>query len=370
MKKRSAIRITAVVGLIAALALGSTFLFRSGSSADAQLEDAVAVTVSSHDLAPGESAVTATIAVSPGTTQMSSLSMTVDYDRAALRMNTCTATAGVGLAMCHESDALRVAVAETRPITVDFDAVSIEFSVLDATADTTVSIVDLQAFDGAGADLKTAHVAGVITTQTGVAVATGSIAGHVVDDQGSDAMGIEVCALASSDATTCVTTDAWGNYNIADLVTGTYTVTFTHPTNSFDPMTTSADVTSPETTSGIDAVLGRGVVEPDVSIDTGAGTQPDLVAGFGAVTGFVVDVETGNPVRGAEVCAASGLTGVSQGCALTNADGSYAINNLTTGNYALTVTDPGGRYNDAPADVVGVNEGQVSEMTVTLRPSV
>uniref|UniRef100_A0A7C6EEG0 Carboxypeptidase regulatory-like domain-containing protein n=1 Tax=candidate division WOR-3 bacterium TaxID=2052148 RepID=A0A7C6EEG0_UNCW3 len=79
-----------------------------------------------------------------------------------------------------------------------------------------------------------------------------------------------------------------------------------------------------------------------------------LAGGTGGISGVVTDSVTGNPIIGARVCAMHG------GCATTNENGAYLIENLRPGDYRVTASASGYRCKTYP-EMVTVVAGQVTE---------
>ncbi len=86
------------------------------------------------------------------------------------------------------------------------------------------------------------------------------------------------------------------------------------------------------------------------------------IAGTGGISGIVTDSATGNPIIGARVCAMRG------GCATTNENGEYLIENLRPGSYRVTASATGYRCQTYP-EMVTVVEGQItSDINFALVP--
>lgn len=142
---------------------------------------------------------------------------------------------------------------------------------------------------------------------------------------GEPLKGIEVCAYTGeSESFDCAQTKADGSYTITGLESGKYEVEFSAPYESGLnyihqyweyqsnlAQATQIDVKAPEIVAGIDAKLQEG----------------------GKIQGKVTDASTGAALSGAVVCTVA-EQGIGE-CAITNANGEYVIQSLTSGNYKI-----------------------------------
>ena len=157
----------------------------------------------------------------------------------------------------------------------------------------------------------------------------GQITGMVTDaTTHAAAGGVTVIAYDSSgNWRTSATTDTSGTYTLSGLPSGSYSVEFTKSgayaaqfyngkpsLNSADPVT----VTSPNTTTGIDAALQTG----------------------GSITGTVTDASTGQPATGISVGATDSSFNITT--ATTDSSGHYSIAGLSGGAYRVSFS--GGGY--------------------------
>jgi len=133
--------------------------------------------------------------------------------------------------------------------------------------------------------------------------------------------GIQVC-LEPSVFVTCAWTNANGEYTIAELTSGEYTLGFTSPENVdyfFDKLT-GVSVSAGQVTSGVNVGLIEG----------------------GRITGRVTDAVTGEPIEDAEVCARE-VGGDGEQCGTANANGEYTILRLN-GQYRVEFRSRRGGY--------------------------
>jgi uncharacterized membrane protein len=139
-------------------------------------------------------------------------------------------------------------------------------------------------------------------------VVPGSIIGKVADaEDGSPILGAVV-----SDGTRTTTTDASGEYTIADVPPGTYEVTAGK--SGYESSSSTVDVLS-GTTAVADLSLTRIIV-------------------FGTITGLVTDAEDGSPIVGAVVTDGTRTT-------TTDASGEYTIADVPPDSYEVTASKSG-----------------------------
>ncbi len=141
--------------------------------------------------------------------------------------------------------------------------------------------------------------------------------------------GIEVCAY-NEIAFECVTTSATGEYDIAGLAAGEYTVLFAVPfeldanyLTQYYNNKTSADEATP-------VVVSSGA--------TASGINAALHAG-GQITGKVTDAVTKAAISGIEVCADE-ADDVAVRCVQTTGSGEYDLTGLATGEYKVEFLVP------------------------------
>ena len=173
----------------------------------------------------------------------------------------------------------------------------------------------------------------------------GRITGTVTDASTKKAIsGASVCASPSG-GLGCTTTNANGEYTIAGLASGEYTVKFsasTYASQNYNNQPIGAKptpvvVTAGATTSAINAAL-----------------QPS-----GQITGKVTDAASKKALSGATVCTAEG-----EDCVTTNEAGEYTLAGLGGGNYTVMFSATGyvsqyynGKANAAEATPVAVKAG-------------
>ena len=181
-----------------------------------------------------------------------------------------------------------------------------------------------------------------------------SISGTVVDDFGNPIPNTEITLTGTDDlgnpVTLVTTTDANGDYSFTDLRPGTYTVTETQPTGYADGGEVAGSEGGTVTDDVIaDIVLAPGTDSIDNDFDEVTGSLAGSVfedpnndgqfdAGETGIAGVEVTLtgtdDLGNPVL---------LT------TTTDADGNYLFENLISGTYTVTETQPAG-YADGMDD--------------------
>jgi len=167
--------------------------------------------------------------------------------------------------------------------------------------------------------------------------ADGSITGQVTAAASKAAIAdIEVCAYPEFEEVgevlgACATTNAAGEYTVSGLATGEYLVEFFVPYEStlnyldqyYDDQSSyyeadPVDVTDGATTSGIDAALSPG----------------------GEITGKVTSAASNDAIEGIDVCADPTTEGDDERCAVTGANGEYALTGLYSGQYIVSFNVP------------------------------
>ncbi len=200
------------------------------------------------------------------------------------------------------------------------------------------------------------------------AASTGSISGSVTDANGLpiDTQDICVAAQSSSNSVTppvTATTDASGNYTIADVPTGDYAVSFSDCASSSrnDEAQTYGEGSEP----GGEPVL----VRADLAT-TGVSVQLTAAA---SISGHVYSGPgTASPLAGACVYAsdAASRDDGATGEAITAADGSYTVRHIESGLAYTVEFDPScagkSSANDAPSYYGGATSNLATPVTPTL----
>jgi hypothetical protein len=194
----------------------------------------------------------------------------------------------------------------------------------------------VQYFNGKSAEGEANPVsvtAGSETSGINAAVAPGGeITGRVTGAGGTPLMNVE----ASAHSTTGgyggeAYTNANGEYTIAGLPSGSYTVVFS-PANESGYITQYYNGKSSE---GEAEAIGVSAGSQTAGIN--AALQP--ASSGGQITGRVTSAAHGTPLQGVEVSAEKSD---GYGSALTNANGEYTISGLTNGSYIVTFSPASG----------------------------
>ncbi len=182
-----------------------------------------------------------------------------------------------------------------------------------------------------------------------------SISGSVVDDFGNPIPDVEITLTGTDDlgnpVTLVTTTDAFGNYIFEDLRPGTYTVTETQPVGYGDGGETAG-------TAGGDTSTNDVIANIILASNTDS-TGNDFDETTSSISGSVFEdrnndgqVDTGEAgIEGVEIT----LTGTDDLgnpvtlTTFTDADGNYLFENLLSGTYTVTETQPTG-YEDGMDD--------------------
>jgi len=163
----------------------------------------------------------------------------------------------------------------------------------------------------------------------------GAIAGKVTDAETDAAIGGAMVAVEGTSLS--ATTDANGDYTIADVAEGTYTVT------------ASAE--------------GYENASQEVTVSAGAMSIADfaltpVAKPTGTISGTVTDADTTDPIEGATVTAEGYST-------TTAADGTYTLADLPVGSYTVTASATGYVDESKTADVL---ENQTTVVDFALSP--
>jgi thermitase len=161
-------------------------------------------------------------------------------------------------------------------------------------------------------------------------IVPGSIIGSVIDAED----GLPIAGVAVTDGTRTATTDATGEYTIADVPPGSYEVTASK--EGYESLSLTVDVTS-GTTAIADFSLSQLIVP-------------------GSITGSVTDAEDGSSIAGATVSDGTRT-------AITGATGEYTIADVLPGSYEVTASKEG--YESLISSVT-VTSGATSGMNFSL----
>jgi len=161
----------------------------------------------------------------------------------------------------------------------------------------------------------------------------GSISGTVTGADTEAALeGIEVCATVHEAASvpTCATTNATGEYSIAELAPGQYDVEFKLAEGSTLNYQDQFYEGKAKREEAEPVLVNEGVPTPGIDAKLAPG---------GRVQGLVTEGE-GKPVQGIEVCATSVQASGQEVCTLTDVAGEYTIAGLASDEYKVKFSLP------------------------------
>jgi thermitase len=161
-------------------------------------------------------------------------------------------------------------------------------------------------------------------------IVLGSITGSVTDAED----GSPIVGTAVTDGARTATTDASGEYTIADVPSGSYEVTASK--EGYQTSSSTVDVL-PGTTAVAEFSLNEIIIP-------------------GSITGSVTDAEDGSPIVGATVNDGTRT-------AITDASGKYTLIDVPPGSYEVTASKEG--YESTTSSVT-VTSGETSEMNFAL----
>jgi len=190
--------------------------------------------------------------------------------------------------------------------------------------------------------LGTTLTAGQTTTLNAALTPNPGILTGAVRDAGTNAplSGASIRVLNSSGITIAQTTsNGGGQYTVEQLPPGTYSVTFT--VNGYGTVVLGAMIQS-NTTSTVNASLGRIVGLLTGTVTSNVGTP---------LSGAIVELYQNNLLVGSTV---------------TDANGSYTINNLIPGSYTQVVTAP--NFSSNTAGVI-IQDNETTTVQVQLEPN-
>jgi len=182
------------------------------------------------------------------------------------------------------------------------------------------------------AAIATVSLACLFAAGASAAPSTGSISGLVTDSHGAPLPGVAVSAIGLQGQPMTAVTAADGSYTIASLADSAYWVLFAPPSSATLP---DPDNYLSQYYAGVADRAGPPPVVVSGTANT-TGIDAELQPG-GAITGTVTD-SAGDPVAGAAIeLYAPGSARPQRVSADTASDGSYSIDRLPAGYYAVEV---------------------------------
>jgi len=351
------------------IALIATFSWTvlTPSSAGAQDSTDATMALSVSPATAEQSFRTVAVSIDPGAGAVAALGATLTYDAEKVLVTSCdVAEAGA----CNaENGRVLVSVFNLTGINANDRLLTVNFEPLVENAATEFAMIVDTAVNFAGDPLPEIVVAPVVAELTEQQF--GSLTGDVVAaDSQIGVYGIEICATHTATlAEQCTATSGLGTWRIDGLAVGDYTVAATDASGVYAAGAATGTVVANDVVAGVDVALTFAADEQDVTDDDAAGDEatdavvtvpvreentPEAVIVYEAsIAGRVTAVDTFGPLEAVTVCATQPLV-LHQSCAATDANGEFALGDLSTGNYWITVVDPLGRYADATPKLVGV----------------
>jgi alpha-tubulin suppressor-like RCC1 family protein len=212
----------------------------------------------------------------------------------------------------------------------------------------------------------TSIAAGDVFSMAEIHGEAGQIAGEVTSASGVALEGVDVCAYIRDGALhgRCAQTKANGEYMISGLAGGEYTVEFSPPSESTLDYAAQyyGGKSSPSEAQPVPVTAADTTSEVDAKLEVGGQIRGEVTSAVGA-----------RKLAEIEVCAseADGV-GFGERCALTNANGEYAISGLASGSYQVefSASNKGtssyitqyykGMYSHSEATSVTVAAGQLT----------
>ena len=376
------------IGTVAIAVLLTALLVVVGDAtkADAQDPNDASLELAISDFDANEPFRTLAVSLDPGDSGMAALGATIHYETDAIDATACSVSE-VGACNVTDDGRVLVSVFNLSGLKQNDQLLTLNFSTnpaatgataFELTVDTAVS------FDGS----QLPPIEDVSVDVELAPVASGSLTGDVTDnDSGAGLFNLDVCVVNEATlADDCTTTSGLGTWRFDDLATGVYTVVISDSSGTYASAETTGMVRADEVVAGVDAsmVLAATLEEApeieEVEVPTQEPTndrpappnlhssEPTVVVYEASITGTVTDVGTGDAVEAVQVCATQPLV-LHQSCATTDADGAFALAELSTGNYWLTIVDPVGRFEVARSKLVGVVGDDVVRSGVELHLS-
>ncbi len=172
---------------------------------------------------------------------------------------------------------------------------------------------------------------------------TGSIAGTVIDFITFNPIEGAIVTIEETSQTAISGSD--GSYSIEEVEVGTYTITA--DANGYYP----------------DTKLNQQVFEGETTVVNFFLVEMPI----GTISGTVNDINTGNPIMGAEVTVEK--DGIINYITTTGSDGTYLIINVETGIYNVTATADGYYSETKPDQEVLTNETTIIDFSLVLIPT-
>lgn len=367
MSRSSSVQRWTALGVLIALVatLSWTVLTPSSAGAQASTDATLALTVS--PASAEQSFRTVAVSIDPGDGVVAALGATLTYNAEQILVTSCdVAEAGA----CNaDNGQVLVSVFNLSGIKANDQLLTVNFEPLVENASTEFTLTVDTAVNLAGEPLPEIVVTPIDAELTELQF--GSLTGDVVAaDSQIGVYGIDICATNTATlAEQCTTTSGLGTWRLDGLVVGDYTVATTDASGVYAAGAAAGTVLADDVVAGLDIALTFAADEEPNDEDVAADEEssedivpvpvqqentPQAVIVYEAsIAGRVTAVANFSPLEAVTVCATQPLV-LHQSCAATDANGDFALADLSTGNYWITVVDPLGRYADSTPKLVGV----------------
>ena len=378
LHSRQWIALAMALAVVSALAV----MVVSPNQADAQNEAGASVFLTVSPPSAEQPFRTLAVDLDPGDSGLAALGATLLYDTDQILVSSCSVSEVGACNVQQENGKVLVSVFNVTRLRANEQLMTISFTPTPTAGGSTSFTMDVTtAVNVRGERLPEILAAPVETYVT--EAETGALTGDVVAaDTAVGLYALDVCA--TNDATqieVCTTTTGLGTWRINDLPTGDYTVAITDPNGVYSPAITTGAVVADTVVAGVDVALTIGIDEPveatavevptpaDIVIEPAPEVQapPAKVIVYAAsIAGRVTALDSQQTLEAMQVCATQPLV-LHQSCATTDADGVFALADLSTGNYWVTVVDPLAQFEEVRPKLVGVVGDDVVRAGVEIR---
>lgn len=355
MSLRKSRRTSLVLGLVALLGVVAIAVpLASNAGAQPTVAPEVSLVV---DMADDGSTATVTVVLDPGSEAVAAFDGLITYNPDYATPTACNEVDSFGACNPTTAGVINFAHAAVEgPWTDVADVVEFAFTV-DGPSEVGVSVIEM--YSDVSESLE-ATIAGPVTLgEVAPPAGNGGVTGTILAGDAA-VFGTQVCVESNQTAlSTCTDANSRGAYRIDGLATGSYTLTARHYTSDYGVLTIAdVAVVSPNLTQGVDGDLNSGLEAADSAEAPVDAEEPATSGSVGSasISGTVTKSD-GSGVPATLVCIEDAAIG-RPSCGGTGFDGSYKIDGVLPGNYAVSLTDPGGRYADQDGPSFGLNDGQ------------
>lgn len=348
----------------------------SPTVADAQEDNPAALSLA---VSPADAVTpfrTVALALDAGDSGLAAIGATIHFDPDLIIAGSCSVSE-VGACNVIDDGQVLMSVFSLSGLRSNDQLLTVNFEPAPGATGTTAFELTVEtAVSAQGAQLPTVVEPSVPITLA--SVDQGSLTGDVLDSESAVGLfALDVCATHDvTQIATCTTSSGLGTWRIDELPVGDYTIGVTDAAGVYASAVTLSTVTADDITAGIvtnmtlasaDEAVDEAIADEAVDEATTVDEQSDLTTEVPAVqatapivivyeasiAGRVTALDAGQPIEALQVCATQPLV-LHQSCATTGADGVFTLDELSTGNYWITVVDPLGYYAEPRPKLVGV----------------